>query len=217
MSAINSIGSDASLLTNNQTSTVQQTDSTSSSKSASSTSDNTVNQDKLEISSRAQKIQQLNEDFFSNGIKAFTITQDFIQRLEEYGFLTASEASNLGTNVATSVTSDTSTVGEISKFIDSYVESTKEAAPNSSLIDVLQQAKTVLDNFNNPTESSKSINIVQVSSQIQNYIDTSTEQLADSDKKSLKQLVSALDITNILTPGKNTLSQINSYLDIKKL
>jgi hypothetical protein len=41
--------------------------------------------------------------------------------------------------------------------------------------------------------------------------------LPETDKKALNQLVSALDIANILTPGKNTTSQIESYLAINKL
>lgn len=218
MSSINSIGIDSSLITNNQTSAANQTSSASNSKTATTESTaTTVNQDKLEISTRAQKIQKLNEEFFSGSIESFTISQDFIQRLEEYGFITASEASNLASSAETSESSDDSTVGELSKFIDSFTASLKKTDPNNSLIDVLQQAKTVLTNFNSPTQSSQNVNIVQISSQLQSYIDFSTERLPETDKKALNQLVSALDIANILTPGKNTTSQIDSYLAINKL
>tara|TARA_R110002049_G_scaffold228717_4_gene400829 strand:- start:4999 stop:5655 length:657 start_codon:yes stop_codon:yes gene_type:complete len=218
MSTINSIGIDSNLLTNNQTSAANQTNSVSNSTTVTGeSSDNTVNQDKVEISTRAQKIQKLNEEFFSGNIESFTISQDFIQRLEEYGFITADQASNLGTTAETTETSDNSTVGELSKFIDSFTASVKKIDPNNSLIDALQQAKTVLSNFNSPTQSSQNVNIVQISSQIQSYIDTANEKLPETDKTALKQLVSALDIANILTPGKNTTSQIDSYLAINKL
>tara|TARA_R110001606_G_scaffold361754_6_gene515101 strand:- start:26072 stop:26728 length:657 start_codon:yes stop_codon:yes gene_type:complete len=218
MSTINSIGIDSSLLTNNQTTATNQTSSASNSKTATTEpTATTVNQDKVEISTRAQKIQKLNEEFFSGSIESFTISQDFIQRLEEYGFITADQASNLGATSETTESSDVSTVGELSNFIDSFTASVKKIDPNNSLIDALQQAKTVLSNFNSPTQSSQNVNIVQISSQIQSYIDSSNEQLPKTDKQSLNQLVSALDIANILTPGKNTTSQIDSYLAINQL
>lgn len=216
MSTINSTGIASSLITNNQTSATQQTNSASSS-TASTSTNSTSNQDKVEISTRAQKIQKLNEEFFSKGMESFTITQDFIQRLEEYGLISADQASNLGASAETSESGEGSTVGDLSTFIDGFSGSLKKTDPNNTLIGVLQQAKSVLDNFNNPTQSSQNVNIVQVSSQLQNYIETSADQLPEMDKKALNQLVSALDIAQILTPGKNTTSQIDSYLAINQL
>jgi len=219
MSTINSIGIDSSLLTNNLASAAKQTSSVSNSTTVASesSSTNTANQDKVEISTRAQKIQKLNEEFFSGPIAQFTITQNFLQRLEEYGLITAEQASELAVNTEASDSSESSTVGELSNFIDSFTASVKTIDPNNSLIEVLQQAKTVLDDFNNPTEKSKNINIVQISRQIQSYIDSASKQLPETDTKSLNQLVSALDIANLLTPGKNTTTQINSYLAINNL
>lgn len=217
MSTINSIGIDSSLLTNNQTNATNQTNSASKSKTTTESTATTVNQDKLEISTRAQKIQKLNEEFFSGSIESFTISQEFIQRIEEYGFITTDQASSLGANAETNESSENSTIGELTKFIDSFSASVNKIDPNNSLIDTLQQAKTVLSNFNSPTQSSQNVNIVQISSQIQSYIDTANEKLPETDKKALNQLVSALDIANILTPGKNTTSQIESYLAINKL
>lgn len=214
MSTINSIGIDPSLITNNKTSATNQTNSTTT---ATSSTDATPHQDKVEISTRAQKIQKLNEEFFSDGLNSFTISQDFIKRLEEYGFITTGEAKNLGSSAEKSEYSDPTTVGELSKFIDSFTASVDKTDQNSSLIDALQQAKTVLDNFNSPTQSSRNVNIVQVNHQLQSYIDDSAEKLSETDKRSLNQLVSALDVANKLTPGKNTTSQISSYLAIKNL
>lgn len=218
MSTINSIGIDPSLITNNKTSATNQTNSASNStETATSSTDATPNQDKVEISTRAQKIQKLNEEFFPDGLNSFTISQDFIKRLEEYGFITTGEAKNLGSSAEKSESSGPTTVSELSKFIDSFTTSVDKTDQNSSLIDALQQAKTVLDNFNSPTQSSRNVNIVQVSHQLQSYIDDSAEKLSETDKRSLNQLVSALDVANKLTPGKNTTSQISSYLAIKNL
>ncbi|HEC60287.1 hypothetical protein LCGC14_0997650 [marine sediment metagenome] len=217
MSTINSIGIASSLITNNQTTATQQANAVSNSTTAAISTDSASTQDKVEISTRAQKIQKLNEEFFSKGMDSFAVTQGFIQRLADYGLITADEATKLGASAETSESGDASTVGELSTFIDSFSESLKKTDPNDTLIDILQQAKTVLDNFNSPTQSSQNINISQVSGQLQNYIDTSGEKLSATDKQSINQLVSALDVASILTPGKNTTSQINSYLAIKNM
>ena len=216
MTTINATTS--SQIANSQTLAAQQANKTASSKTvANESSETPASSDKVEISTRAQKIQTLNEEFFSNGIESFTISSTFIKRLEELGFITSNEASNLGSNINANESGGNSTVGEVSKFINSFTASLKKADPDNSLIDTLQQAKTILTNFNNPTQSSKNINTVQISSQLQNYIGSHTEQLSETNKSGLNQLVSVLNIANKLTPGKNTTSEIDSYLAINKL
>lgn len=217
MTTINSATS--SQINQNQTSAAQQTNSVVKTQTAASNStEKTVTGEQVEISTRAQKIQQLNEEFFSGGIQSFSITPEFIQRLEEFGFITPEEAQKLGAKAVTNESEDgTATVGELSKFIDDFTASVKKVDPNNSLIDILQQAKTVLDDFNNPTDNSKNINVVQISKQIQSYIDSSTESLPKADQNALNQLVAALDIVSVLTPGKNTTSEIDSYLAINDL
>ena len=218
MTTITSTGIDTALLASNQTTVAQTTESASQSNQPNTveSSDSTSNLDKVDISTRAQKIQQLNEEFFSSGVKTFQISQDFILRLEEYEFITAEEANKLSSNVTTDDSSDESTVSKLSDFIDNFTTDIQEESPNDSIIAILQQAQTVLDNFNSPSQSSLNINIPQINNQLQSYIDSS-EQLAEADKKQLDQLVLALDVANILTPGTNTTTQIDSYLAIINL
>ncbi len=217
MTTINSATS--SQINQSQTSAAQQTNSVVKTQTAASNStEKAVTGEQVQISTRAQKIQKLNEEFFSGGFQSFSITAKFIQRLEEFGFISSDEAQKLGAKAVTSESEDgTATVAELSKFIDSFSASVEKVDPNNSLIDILQQAKTVLDDFENPTDNSKNINVVQISKQIQSYIDSSTESLPEADQKALNQLVAALDIINVLTPGKNTTSEIDSYLAIKNL
>lgn len=212
MTTITSTSIDSAQLTSNQTTVAQTTESASQSNTVES-SDSTSNLDKVDISTRAQKIQQLNKEFFSSGVKTFKITQDFILRLKEYEFITAEEANKLSSNSATDNSDDDSTVSELSNFIDSFTTDIQEGSP---IIKILQQAQTVLDNFNSPSQSSLNINIPQINNQLQSYIDSS-EQPAESDRKQLEQLVLALDVANILTPGTNTTAQIDSYLAIINL
>lgn len=188
---------------------------------ASQANTNAANVDKLEvepvnISTRAQKIKQLNEDFFSSGSRSFKVTTEFIDRLKEYGFISASDASKLTANANLDTTQEegTKTVGELSKFIDSYVQSIKNVAPESPLIEVFGQAKTILDNLNNPTEASQAIDTNNLIEQLKNYNQTSTEALPKADKQSLNELVLALSLANVLNPSKTTSSEINRYLEV---
>ncbi|PHS32643.1 MAG: hypothetical protein COA95_02495 [Methylophaga sp.] len=212
MTTITSTGIDSALLTSNQTTVASQSNQSNTVEE----SDSTSSLDKINISTRAQKIQQLNEEFFSSGVKTFQISQDFILRLEEYEFITAEEANKLSSNVTIDNANDESTVSKLSDFIDNFTTDIQEESPNHSIIAILQQAQTVLDNFNSPSQSSLNINIPQINNQLQSYIDSS-EQLAKSDRKQLDQLVLALGVANILTPGTNTTAQIDSYLAITKL
>lgn len=170
----------------------------------------------VNISTRAQKIKQLNEDFFSSGSRSFKVTTEFIDRLKEYGFLSAGEADKLtaNTNLNKTEDGDTKTIAELSKFIDSYVQSIKNVAPESPLLEVFGQAKTILDNLNNPTEASLAIDTHQLIEQLKNYNQTSTEALPKADQQSLNELVLALSLANVLNPGKTTSSEINRYLEV---
>ena len=220
MATITPTGTDPALIAGNRKSAAQKAEPASYSKDTAATgdsSDDTSNQDSINISSRAENIQKLNEEFFSGSPPDFRITQDFIHRLEEFGLITADNAASLAARSASTESTNGSAVSEASNFIDSYTASVKEIDPNHSLIGVLQEAKAVLDNFNNPTKSSRNINIPQVTEQLQNFVDTSKEHLNESDQQDFEQLILVLDIAHVLTPGTNTTSQIDSYLEINKL
>ncbi len=109
------------------------------------------------------------------------------------------------------------TVSELLNFIDDFTKSVKNVAPENTLINILQEAQEVLENFNTPTKRSQNLDISQISGQLQSYIDTYGEQLQEHDKTAFKQLVATLDIAEILTPGSNTTAEINSYLAVTKL
>ena len=177
------------------------------------TNPSTEKGDTVKISTRAEKIQKLNEEFFAAGPRAFKITPEFINRLEEYGLLTAHDAKKLGGSV-TSGTQGANTVAELSAFIVGFIESVRQVAPDSSLMEVLQQAQTVLDNFNNPTTQSLNINIPEITQQIKQYSESEIDQLPDADKESFKQLLLVLEAANVLTPGKNTTAEIDQYLAV---
>ena len=220
MATIAPTSTDPALIAGNRKSAAQQAESASYAKATTATdesSDDTSTQDSINISTRAENIQKLNEEFFTGNPLDFRITQDFILRLEEFGLITADDAGRLAARSTPSDSANGSAVSEVSNFIDSYSASVKEIDPNHSLVGVLQDAKTVLDNFNNPTKSSLNINIPQVTEKLQNYVDAAKENMSEPDLQDFEQLILVLDIAHVLTPGTNTTSQIDSYLEINKL
>ncbi len=182
---------------------------------AETTGINTDKADTVKISTRAEKIQKLNEEFFAAGPRAFQVTPEFINRLEEYGLITANEADKLGGNAIRS-TQGAKTVAELSVFIEGFIESVKQVAPSSPLIETLQQAQTVLDNFNTPTAQSLAINIPEITLQIKQYNESETDQLPEADQESFNQLLLVLGAANVLTPGKNTTAEIEQYIAVNR-
>jgi len=223
MATITPTGTDPALIAGNRKNAAQQAESASYSKATTTdeSTGETSNQDSINISTRAENIQKLNEEFFTGNPLDFRITQDFILRLEEFKLITPDNAASLVANLAARSAPDDTTNGsavrEVSNFIDSYSASVHEIDPNHTLVGILQEAKTVLDNFNNPTKNSLKINIPQVTEQLQNYVDASREYLSKPDQEDFDQLILVLDIAHLLTPGKNTTSQIDSYLKINQL
>jgi hypothetical protein len=221
MSTITALGLDSTLIANTQTSTAQQASLTTSSPDTvtidTSTHNNSLNN--IDISTRAQKIQALNEEFFSAGPQSLVISSDFLQRLEQYGLITSEQANTLGADIIDEDEMEAKpTVSDLSLFIADFTGRLEQSElSNNSLIDALQNAKMVLEHVNSPTDESKNINIVQVSQQLKTYTNSATEQLSESEKTSLKYITSALDIANVLTPGTHTTAQINSYLAISTL
>jgi len=219
MAITNATGINSTVLPQNQSIITPQASGSTSKIDDSKNS--TTSQDSVTISSRSKNIQKLNEEFFSQGFESFTISKSFVERLTQYGLISAEEANkiveNVDSNDSAGNANPVSTVGELLDFIDSFSESVKKVDPENSLIDVLQQAEEVLKNFNSPMTSSENINITQVSRQLQNYVNTDGDTLPDSDKAAFKRLVSALDIADKLSPGKNTTAEINSYLSTSSL
>lgn len=215
MTAINNAVLNTDFSHSNGVAVTEQTSDGSNKKNISS--ENKSGADSVAISSRAQNIQKLNEEFFAQGFASFSITTDFVTRLEEYGLVTAEEASELISRVGGSEneveSANSPTINEFIDFINDYSASLENDDPQHSLIDILQQAKEALENLSG---NSKTINISSVTGQLQSYIDTHSDEIKDTDKKTFEQIVSALELADILTPSKNVTKQVENYLSITK-
>ena len=170
----------------------------------------------IELSTRAQKIQKLNAEFFPAGPQSLKITAAFIERLEEYGFLNADEAKKLSPT-ATSSTSGQSAqpLGELSTFIDGLTDKLKDSDLGNSLIAVLQKAQLVINNLDGSNSPSKVTDIKTIIAELEQF--TSSDEmhsLSNNDKRSLQQLEIALQVADKLGPEDSSSEQINKYLSI---
>ncbi len=189
------------------------TESTDTAKSTSTTDSANEASTQVDLSSRASKMQKLNEEFFPGGPKTVTITPEFIQRLSEYGLISSEEAAKLDTT-----TSDTQQAHEpldqISSFIDDLTDKTLQQDPQSSLINTLSKAKTVIDGFG-ISASAMNTDIKTIIAELNLF--KQSEQgllLSNEDKSNLEKLDMALQIADQMNPNNNSSQQLSSYVDI---
>ena len=166
-------------------------------------------EDDISLSSRAQKIQMLNEEFFPGGPSSVTITPDFIQRLHEYGFISESEANDLSSGT-TAESESTDTVGALS---DEIKRITQGLEADSSLIGILNRADDIINNLDGtkPTHLTNNIKLVDV--ELNAYLNSDeAAQLTETEKQSMEQLSLALTLADKLNPNNLTSPKLNSYL-----
>jgi hypothetical protein len=168
------------------------------------------------LSSRAQKVQKLNEEFFSGGPSTVKITAEFIERLYEYGLINADEAKQFG---ATSLsTGPTGALGELSSFAGSLSQKLVEQNPEDSFAVTLQNARSIIEQFDSAQPGALVANIKQTTREINDYLTSDQAQLlSESETQSLKQLSLALSIADRLSPTqfsseKLSSEKINNYL-----
>tara|TARA_R110002167_G_scaffold47812_3_gene141318 strand:- start:5770 stop:6411 length:642 start_codon:yes stop_codon:yes gene_type:complete len=171
----------------------------------------TVNKESdIKLSSRAQKIQMLNEEFFPGGPSSVTITSEFIQRLHEYGFISESEANDLGSNSAATENESSGTLGALSAEIKSI---SKRLDSDSDLTDILSRADAIINNLDGSNPSSLTNNIKLVDAELNAYLGRAdAEQLTASEKNSMDNLSLVLTIADKLNPNNLTSQKLNSYL-----
>jgi len=165
------------------------------------------------LSSRAQKIQKLNEEFFPSGPKSLQITSTFIERLHEYGLINDSEADRLSTAVSAAEDSSPNQLKDLTLFIGEFSEQLKKDTPTHSLIDTLDRAKSIIDQLDAAKPSA--INIKGVIAELSQYRNSEeAKSLSDAEYSSLTLLEASLTIADKLSPETASSEKINHYLKI---
>jgi len=170
----------------------------------------------IKISTRAQKLQELSKDFFPAGPQSLKITPQFIQRLQEYGFISTDQAEKFSPQLKSSTAqSGTKTVAQLKGFIETLSTKLEKESPNHSLIDVLKESKSVLESFDKTLTSPKQSNYSNLISKLTQFATSpETDTLNKNDKDALQTLAVTLSIADKLGPAKSTTKGVNQYLSI---
>lgn len=213
--------------TTNTTSSAYQTNVSSS--SVSSSDDNTVNTTDsnteqktttdVELSTRAQKIQALSEEFFPGGPKTVVISDAFIERLHEYGLIGDEDAQQLSASLASSSSSSLDeeipldTLADDLKTLISYLE--QEQADEGDT-NTLSKAVEIIESFD--SFSSSSAELTSLRQEVGNLKNSDLEPaLTQAQQNTLTDLETTLSVAAKLSPENVSSDQINHYLDILKL
>ncbi len=170
--------------------------------------------DNVQISTRSQKIQKLSQEFFPGGPHEIKITPAFISRLQEYELISASEAETLNSSAALADDETTDNLGQLAEFLDSFTEKLRKQDGDSSLIETLNQANSVLESWKDNTrpDTETLTKVVQELSLI-----TASEEFGEfsvEDRKSLLELELAMNVAQKLNPESNVSEKVNQYLNI---
>ena len=167
----------------------------------------------VELSSRAQKLQKLNEDFFPGGYQTIKITSDFIGRLQEYGFLSQEEAEQLTPKKeATTGQQESVDLNELSNFIGQFKDKLEKEDPDNGLIATLQKADHIINNFDTQTMKSDIKNVIN---DLKEYSSSEkAENLSAVEKDFLSKLEITLQVADKLTLERNASPKINEYLSV---
>ena len=175
-------------------------------------------QSEIQLSSRAVKIQKLNEEFFKEGAENFTISSQFVSRLTEDGLISQVDAdmvSPLTTQEKDEPEKEKEgkPLNELKAFIKDFSEGLDETT-DSRLIDTLSKAGQVLDNFDGSQPNPLDVNTRQLAFGLHQFNGSeAAESLASKEKEALKKLELAMRLADRLNPQAVTAGRINSYLD----
>lgn len=215
MGSISSIGNDTSMVSSTRQENTASLSAASTENDSELADTSSQPEESIEISTRAQKIQKLNEEFFPSGPQSVEITSAFIERLHEYGLISEDDANRLSPLAKSADDQTTGAVGELLLFIDDFSERLKTSDPEDSLIATLQKGKSLLENLDILNPADITADIKTVISELTEYSNSEDSQaLATDDQEALQKLTLALQIADTLNSGGMGSQKIGSYLSV---
>lgn len=171
--------------------------------------------DKQVFSNRGEKFAQLNKEFDITG-SDFKITNQFLSRLSELGIITESEASKLTSGLNTT-TGSTDTVAGLKGAIDAISSRVKDEDGVSSLLSLLDNSKQILDNLDGSKSKTFPVDPATAAAELESFLKSDDANiLTDKEKESLKDVQTALNIADKLSPEQRTSAEVSKYMSILK-
>ena len=183
----------------------------------------TASNDTVQLSTRAQKIQKLQEDFFPSGYKSITVTPEFIERLQEYGFISAADATRLSSVASASAgapAADSATpvaTEKLANALERILDRLRDKDADNSLIATLEKADAVFSELDGPLSAAIKVDIKEVIKELVDYANSDDKQmLTNTESNTLQQLKLVMHLADDLSQENNPSDKINSYLSILK-
>ncbi|QYK02674.1 hypothetical protein [Shewanella psychrotolerans] len=163
---------------------------------------------------RAQKIEAMAKDFFADG--QFTTAQipKLIQRLHQDGILSDNQLNRLS-SAGFDIPETSSHKQSLMDFINEQKETLTQTDPDSVLMTVLDDAKSVLNNMDSVDGAQYSQKAARVSAQLSVFInaDAPMEQI---EKQQWQGLKSTMQLAASMGNSQQFSGQMNSYLALSK-
>ncbi len=196
---------------------------------------NTLNQNNLYLSSKAQKINALSNEFFNGATLNFNDVESLKERAYQLGLISQNEYAKLShstTKTESEVTEIEDPTMALTDFIDDLLkrlqsnedeenQDTDNATEQPSealnaLISALEGAKEIIANIEDAKQES------DFKEKLQNALGLlketieapSFEKVPLDDKVGLSKVYQALEIVDQLTPQRLTNEKLNKYLDL---
>lgn len=169
--------------------------------------------DSVSFSNRAMKIQSISKDFFSGGQLSLADLPKYIKRLENDGFLTASEADKLGQTDGKKTDKLSDETTKVLDWIDSFRDKVNKKDPQNGLIGALNRAEKTIENLSSNYSSSMTTDVKTSLLELDSYLkNDNMKQWDKQDVEALKDVKTILSLTNQLHFNKTSSTAINRYL-----
>ncbi len=173
--------------------------------------------DAASLSTRAEKLSALNQEFNIRG-PGFELSSAFIERLQQFGFISGREAESLGADIAaagqeTGNRSPAESATRLSSLRSTISEFRASLADDTPLAGILERVDTALGTIESRDGQADNRMLETVRSQLDAFLNSDLAGSIDGPtEKSLTQAMDVLLIASRLTPGSQTNAGIETYL-----
>lgn len=164
---------------------------------------------------RAQKIQAMSKDFFADGKFSVADIPALVSRLQQDGILSDSQVERLSQNGIKVPSKETPSKQSLQDFLDDELKTLAKNSPNSSLINTLVDAKSVLSNMDDAQSPVLAQKAAKVFGQLTEYIN-SEPPMTDKQKQLWQGLKSTMQVASSLGAQQSASGQLSSYLALAK-
>ena len=172
------------------------------------------NSTQASISTRAQKLQKLAEEFFPGGPQTLSITPEFVQRLSDYELITQDQLNSLPASITASNSDDQDSISKLISNSEIILNKLELDPEFKGLFDSLKNAVGQMEQF----QAGGSQSFTKSSKLLANELEALFKAMDDTglteqETTTIDQMILALNLTDSLNNGSGSSNTvINNYL-----